>query len=243
VAPVSLKTRGSDGIGGTLTDASGTCVSACNVYLASSGAVTSATTLNLSAPYIGITGTSTLTVGASGYYWNAVNSLGNFTSFGDYYIDPQATTVALLNLGSASNAWHVGGAFFPKGTTDYNGQVFVLGALEVNGTSTLVGAATGRNFGSFQGGLQAIKTETAAYSMVATDYTILCNATSAAVTITLNAAPNTGQIVIIKKIDSSANACTIAGNGKTMDGASSLSLGTQYQVERLQYNGTSWSAI
>jgi hypothetical protein len=52
-----------------------------------------------------------------------------------------------------------------------------------------------------------------------------------------------GQIVIIKKIDSSANACTIAGNGKTMDGASSLSLGTQYQVERLQYNGTSWSAI
>jgi hypothetical protein len=106
-----------------------------------------------------------------------------------------------------------------------------------------VGAVTGRNFGSFQGGLQAIKTEAAAYTMVGTDYMVQCNATSAAMTIKLNAARNTGQIAIIKKTDGRANACTINGNGKTFDGNSTLNLTTQYQVERLQFDGTIWDAF
>jgi hypothetical protein len=36
---------------------------------------------------------------------------------------------------------------------------------------------------------------------------------------------------------------TINGNGKTFDGNTTLNLTTQYQVERLQYDGTNWDAF
>jgi hypothetical protein len=39
------------------------------------------------------------------------------------------------------------------------------------------------------------------------------------------------------------NACTINGNGKTFAGNTTLNPTTQYQVERLRFDGTNWDAF
>lgn len=71
------------------------------------------------------------------------------------------------------------------------------------------------------------------YTATEDDYTILVNATSAAVTINL---PRTsrGRIYVVKKIDASANAVTIDANqSQTIDGATTLVLASQYDVAYL----------
>jgi hypothetical protein len=83
---------------------------------------------------------------------------------------------------------------------------------------------------------------TSAYTATSGDYTILCNATSGAFTVTLPLAkPNTYKVYIIKKTDVSANAVTIDGNGaETIDGATTQSLSSQYATKTLHCDGTEW---
>lgn len=88
-----------------------------------------------------------------------------------------------------------------------------------------------------------IATKTAAYTCTANDHTILGNATTAAFTVTLPASPTTGQIINVKKIDSSVNAVTIGGNGKNIDGASTKALSSQYASAKLQYDGAAWYVL
>lgn len=86
-------------------------------------------------------------------------------------------------------------------------------------------------------------TKTANYSVQASDFTILCDATSGPITITLlGIAFANGKIFNIKKIDSSENQITISGNAN-IDGSSSYILPFQYQSVSLQCNGTIWSII
>lgn len=68
------------------------------------------------------------------------------------------------------------------------------------------------------------------------------NAASGAITFTLPLAANVpGQIVIAKKIDSSANAVTLAAAGAdTIDGVASKSTTTQYATIRVYSDGTVW---
>ena len=63
----------------------------------------------------------------------------------------------------------------------------------------------------------ALRTETSDYTITSSDWTILADATSNTVTITLPASPNQGQVFNIKCIDST-NTCTIARNGNNIDG-------------------------
>jgi hypothetical protein len=78
-----------------------------------------------------------------------------------------------------------------------------------------------------------VKSVTTTYSAEATDSTILCNATSAAFTVTLpKAASCKGHVLILKKTDASANAVTIDGNGsETIDGAATASLAAQWNCK------------
>ncbi len=95
-------------------------------------------------------------------------------------------------------------------------------------------------------GIQAnIVTKTTAYTATEADHTILCDATSAAFTVTLPAAASyPGQILVIKKIDSSGNAVTIDGNStETIDGATTASLSAQWQSKVIQSNGTAWYVL
>lgn len=94
-----------------------------------------------------------------------------------------------------------------------------------------------------QGLIAGIRTITASVVLNTNDFTVLCNATTAAVTGTLPASPISGQIYNFKKIDSSANACTLSGNGKNIDGAATFSTTTQYANDQIEYDGTQWWVI
>lgn len=90
-----------------------------------------------------------------------------------------------------------------------------------------------------------IVSKTGAYTATATDHTILCNATSAAFTITLPASSGaTRRRYVIKKTDSSANAVTIDGNAsETIDGATTYALNNQYESVEIQCDGSNWHII
>lgn len=89
--------------------------------------------------------------------------------------------------------------------------------------------------------------KTADYTATLDDGTIEVDASGAARTITLFAASgNAGKIIVVKKTDSSANAVTVDGNAsETIDGATTISLASQYSTAILQVNaaGTGWNTI
>lgn len=74
---------------------------------------------------------------------------------------------------------------------------------------------------------------------------VLVDATAAAVTVTLPiAAKSTHREIMVKKIDASANAVTIDGNGsETIDGAANTALATQWKAKRLYCNGSAWFIV
>jgi len=90
-----------------------------------------------------------------------------------------------------------------------------------------------------------IVTKTANYTATAGDHTILGDATSGAITITLpSAAGIAGRVYVVKKIDNSTNAVTVAASGsETIDGATSVSLSTQWGSVRVQSDGSNWFKI
>jgi hypothetical protein len=98
---------------------------------------------------------------------------------------------------------------------------------------------------TFAGIMSAAKTS--AYT-IADDYTVICDATSSAFTVTLPQAIGCpGRIYIIKKIDSGANAVTVDGSGsEPIDGAATYDLTAQWKYIVLQSTGsatTGWYII
>jgi len=87
-----------------------------------------------------------------------------------------------------------------------------------------------------------IETITAATTLDDTHYTVLCDATAAAFTVTLPAASGaTGRIYNIKKIDSGANAVTVDADGaETIDGDLTAIIGIQYTNIKIQCDGSNW---
>lgn len=88
----------------------------------------------------------------------------------------------------------------------------------------------------------AITTVTANYTITADDYTVLSDATSGAITITLPAASAlTNRLFNIKKIDSTGNTVTIAPSGAdTIDGSTSAIIELQWVNVVVQSDGTNW---
>lgn len=90
--------------------------------------------------------------------------------------------------------------------------------------------------------------KTGAYTVTTSDRNKLItgDATSAGFTITLPAAATAGDgfKVSFKKIDSSANAVTIDGDGsETIDGATTYVLSTQYQSVTVVSDGSNWLTV
>lgn len=94
-----------------------------------------------------------------------------------------------------------------------------------------------------------ISTKTAAYTIALSDNMILVDATAAMVVITLPTAASAfkngiGQRFSIKKIDSSANAVTVKGNGSELiDGMNTQLNGNQYDCLTVQSNGTAYYVV
>lgn len=113
---------------------------------------------------------------------------------------------------------------------------------------TVSGAGTGKAIltrGKLNGVATALATKTTSYTLTVTDATILSDATSGALTMTLPACSTvSGSRYVIKKIDSSGNAVTIDGNAsETIDGATTLALATQWKYAQIQCDGSSWYVI
>lgn len=90
--------------------------------------------------------------------------------------------------------------------------------------------------------------KTGGYTVVTTDENSLipCDATSAAFTVTLIAAPNDGFRVALKKVDGSVNRVTIDGDSSdTIDGATTIKLTRQHEGVILQWDGndSEWHVI
>jgi hypothetical protein len=97
-----------------------------------------------------------------------------------------------------------------------------------------------------EGGIKAeYKAKTSAYTALESDFLIACNATSAAFAVTLPAAASSdGQILIIKKTDSSINRVEVDGNAsETIDGSATLYLTLQYESITLQCDATGWHVL
>jgi hypothetical protein len=134
---------------------------------------------------------------------------------------------------------------------------FAVNATEIarfNGTGLGIGTTSPSNklhvaggAAYFAAGLRlAQRTDTGATVTVTTsDITVFCDATGAAQTANLPAASSmTGQILILKKIDSSANTVTLDPNStETIDGSSTLVLSNQGDGVAIQSNGSNWYIV
>ena len=90
-----------------------------------------------------------------------------------------------------------------------------------------------------------VTSTTTALTLTSSHYTILCNATAAAFTITLPTAVGiSGRTYNIKKTDSSGNAVLIDGNAaETIDGDLTKSLNLQNESITIQTDGSNWYVI
>jgi len=139
---------------------------------------------------------------------------------------------------TSTPAWAVKlvGGLFSFDQTYLDGNTKDLRQL-VNSTGGVTGARAA-----------TIVTKTSNYTATNNNYTILVDATGGNVTITLpaaalayNSVTGVGQVLNIKKIDSSGNSVTIDGNGaETIDGATTVATTTQWTSYTLQSNGTAW---
>lgn len=92
------------------------------------------------------------------------------------------------------------------------------------------------------GGGWATSTKTSNYTVGSSDTVIFANATSGNVTITLPAASSlAGYRFYIKRVDGSANTCTVARTASdTIDGQTSFTIDQQYTAVMVVSDGSAW---
>jgi len=90
-----------------------------------------------------------------------------------------------------------------------------------------------------------IITKTATYTATTADYSILCDGTTAALSVNLPAAASVkGRIYVIKKTDASANSVTVDGNAsETIDGSATYVLSAKNKYVMIQSDGANWQVI
>lgn len=162
-------------------------------------------------------------------------------------VNPSANTVTFTSQTSVTWTHGLGTKNLVVNCFDTSDQWMEWDTLTTTSTSVATVTFTSSQSGrctALSGGMPGspgnIATKTAGYTTVSSDLSVLCDATSGAVTITLLASPAKAQQINVKKIDSSSNPCSIAGNGKSIDADTSAWLTTQYQSFTLQYDGTQW---
>lgn len=134
--------------------------------------------------------------------------------------------------------------------TSGTGLAAALGTITLTGLYTpanvSVNAPTGLKIIDGQQGYP-VKTVTSNYTVNVVDNTILVNAASGPITVTLISAAWTPNSYTVKKTDTSANAVTVAAQGgQTIDGVSTYTLGTPYQsvtVVPPGGNGGNWNVV
>jgi hypothetical protein len=131
-------------------------------------------------------------------------------------------------------------------TTTPSGGIILwsdAGVLKWKGTSGTVYdlSASGGGGGGFVG-VAPIASKTGNYTLTGSDYTITADTSAGSFTVTLPAAAAaSGQVYNIKKVDSSSNTVTVAGDGaETVDGSNTQVIAVQYASLQVQSNGYEW---
>lgn len=99
---------------------------------------------------------------------------------------------------------------------------------------------------SYRPNRQNVVSKTTTYTATSQDDVVLCDASSAAFTLTLPAAAsNTGKVFSIQKTDTSiANAVTIDGDAsETIGGSTTKTLNTQGETLTIVSDGTNWQIL
>jgi hypothetical protein len=99
--------------------------------------------------------------------------------------------------------------------------------------------------GAAQATSAPISTKSSNYTLTTADGTILVNAASGGITITLPAAASAAEsIFTIKKKDVTSNVVTVDANGvELIDGSTTYTLSTQYEAIKIQSDGSAWWII
>lgn len=107
--------------------------------------------------------------------------------------------------------------------------------------ATLPDTGTGHGGSS----ISSIVTKTGAYTATDFDVVIICDAASGAFTITLpTAVGRKGKLFDIKKVDATANAITVDGDGtETIDGALTQVIAMQYNAIQIVSDGSNWHIL
>lgn len=123
---------------------------------------------------------------------------------------------------------------------------------------TMIGSASGIALLTLDGGIdgvggvatlnagQVVKVTNVGASTTLNETQYIINATANNITITLPAAPTTGQVYYIKDgtgVVTPAAPITINGNGNNIDGNAFIRLRVYYGAFTLVYNGTQWNVI
>lgn len=90
-----------------------------------------------------------------------------------------------------------------------------------------------------KGFIANISTKTGDHTITSDDYTIMADASSSAVTLTLPSSPEAGRIYHIKCIDNT-NTVTLDSNGNNIDGDSSNIILIEYETITVQSDGSDW---
>jgi lysophospholipase L1-like esterase len=160
----------------------------------------------------------------------------NWPSFADAFVYGMLNDANLTGDGAYANATY----FQADGIhPTVAGQQLIAGYAQ----SEINGLLTGTT--NLAGIREAIATKTANYSATLGDSVILCNASSGPVTVTLpTAAGIPGRSFQVKKTDSSANVCTVVtSSGQTIDGATTVSLTSQYSSMKMASDNANWQVI
>jgi len=165
----------------------------------------------------------------------------------------------VLYAGGSDVEWTQLGAVTPfaLGTSAAPSMTFV-GDVDTGWSAetanTLIGTAGGNEMLTLDGandnlvlnGGQIIRdTDTVgAYTVTVADY-IVSVKNSEAITITMPAAPVSGELHIVKDANGNAksNAITVDGNGNDIDGNATVIMRNNFSALTLMYNGTQWSII
>jgi hypothetical protein len=124
-----------------------------------------------------------------------------------------------------------------QGAVTFSSQGRVGVGLGLNGANSMIQVA-----GAIA---TAVTSKTAAYTLTASDATVLGDTTSGAFTLTLPTAVGiTGRIYTVKRGNGGSNNLMVSGtSAQTFDGATTKTLGAQYAALTVQSDGANWQIL
>lgn len=210
------------------------------------GSAVLASSPTLTTPDIGTPSAGTLTNCTGLPISTGVSGLGS--GVGAFLATPTSANLAAAVTDETGSGALVFGTSPTLASPAITGTLTAGGGVGTSG-QVLQSTGSGIQWASVSGSsLMSVTSKTANYTVSTgdgDDVLVRTDCTSGAVTITLyTAVGNTGKMVSVKKIDSSANAVTIATtSSQTIDGSTTRTISSQYNSLTMVSNGTNWDII